>query len=54
MVYVYWAQKENSKTVRRNTSCFDCDNKPAHWASISNGIFLCLDCSGENVDLELV
>ena len=31
-----------------NSSCFDCGNKPANWASISNGIFLCLDCSGEH------
>lgn len=31
-----------------NSQCFDCDNKPAHWASITNGIYLCLDCSGEH------
>ena len=31
-----------------NSFCFDCENKPANWASISNGIFLCLDCSGEH------
>ena len=31
-----------------NSSCFDCANKPANWASISNGIFLCLDCSSEH------
>jgi ribosomal protein L37AE/L43A len=31
-----------------NSSCFDCGNKPANWASISNGIFLCLDCSSEH------
>jgi hypothetical protein len=22
--------------------------KPAHWASINNGIYLCIDCSGEH------
>jgi len=31
-----------------NSCCFDCGNKPANWASISNGIFLCLDCSSEH------
>ena len=31
-----------------NSSCFDCGNKPACWASISNGIYLCLDCSAEH------
>jgi hypothetical protein len=24
------------------------ENTPAHWASINNGIFLCMDCSGEH------
>ena len=31
-----------------NSCCFDCGNKPANWASISNGIFLCLDCSSDH------
>jgi len=31
-----------------NSQCFDCDNQPAHWASVNNGIYLCLDCSGEH------
>ena len=31
-----------------NSFCFDCGNKPVNWASISNGIFLCLDCSSEH------
>ena len=35
-------------TEESNSQCFDCGNKPANWASISNGIFLCLDCSGEH------
>jgi len=47
-------QLEEIYTDEKNSSCFDCDNKPAYWASISNGIFLCLDFSGENVVLELV
>jgi len=41
-------QLEEIYTQESNSICFDCDNKPAHWASISNGIFLCLDCSGEH------
>ena len=41
-------QLEELYNEESNTCCFDCDNKPAHWASISNGIFLCLDCSGEH------
>ena len=41
-------QLEEIYTNELNSTCFDCDNKPAHWASISNGIFLCLDCSGEH------
>ena len=44
-----------------NSRCFDCgkinknnikwnnlDKTPAHWASINNGVYLCLDCSGEH------
>ena len=41
-------QLEEIYSEESNSSCFDCDNKPAHWASISNGIFLCLECSGEH------
>ena len=41
-------QLEELYTDENNSCCFDCDNKPAHWASISNGIFLCLECSGEH------
>ena len=41
-------QLEELYMDEKNSTCFDCDNKPAHWASISNGIFLCLDCSGEH------
>jgi ADP-ribosylation factor GTPase-activating protein 1 len=39
-----------------NLTCFDCgnnnniiiDKKPAHWVSLNNAIYLCLDCSGEH------
>lgn len=40
-----------------NMECFDCGNlisitfigkSPAQWASVNNGIFLCLNCSGNH------
>lgn len=34
-----------------NQICFDCGSKPANWASINNGIFLCLSCSGNHRSL---
>lgn len=41
-------QLEEIYLEKNNSSCFDCDKKSAQWASISNGIFLCLDCSREH------
>ncbi len=34
-----------------NKLCFDCQGKPANWASVNNGIFLCLNCSGNHRSL---
>jgi len=29
-----------------NNFCFECSSPSNHWASVNNGIFLCLNCSG--------
>jgi len=29
-----------------NNFCFECGSPSNHWASVNNGIFLCLNCSG--------
>lgn len=32
--------------IKENQKCFDCEKSPTQWASINNGIFLCVECSG--------
>jgi hypothetical protein len=31
-----------------NFKCFDCSKSPAHWASVNNAVYLCLNCAGEH------
>lgn len=31
---------------KANTLCFDCGKGPAHWASVNNSVYLCMNCAG--------
>jgi ADP-ribosylation factor GTPase-activating protein 1 len=36
------------RAISGNNVCVDCDARGPQWASVSFGIFMCLECSGRH------
>lgn len=39
------------RSISGNNTCCDCDSKSPQWASVSFGVFMCLECSGRHRSL---
>jgi hypothetical protein len=39
------------QTNKENFRCVDCGRSGAQWASVSHGVFICLECSGQHRNL---
>ena len=45
--FAHWEFEELLKEPD-NQVCFDCGKSPAQWASVNNGVYLCINCSGNH------